>query len=80
MMSMNRKYNEDPAFRRLVDYMVSAIIENQYTPSEMREAAMCASIKYEMAFVRPTMVLNKPIDQETENALAALEKRRVAIL
>jgi len=46
------RYLRDPAFRALVDFMVSAIQQNKYSPSEMREAALLASIVYEEHQVR----------------------------
>ena len=42
-----KRYQTDPVFKALVDTMTAAIVKCQYTPSEMREAAIMASIKYE---------------------------------
>lgn len=36
----------DPQFKALVDLMTSHMMRLDYTPSEMREAAMLASVKY----------------------------------
>jgi hypothetical protein len=41
---MNQKYLNDPDFKMLVDTMEKLIHDNRYTPSEMREAALMASI------------------------------------
>lgn len=46
------RYNTDPAFRGVVD-MLHALIRNvQLSPAEVRQAAMLASIRYEMFDVR----------------------------
>ena len=48
MKTPEQKYMYDPDYHMLVDLLESFIYRNQYTPSEMREAAMFACIKYEM--------------------------------
>ncbi len=48
MKTPEQKYMSDPDYHMLVDLLESFIHRNQYTPSEMREAAMFACIKYEM--------------------------------
>jgi len=54
-------------FRSLVDTMVANINQCNYTPSEMREAALLASIIYEELTVRPMMLLpNADINQAFE--------------
>ena len=47
MKTAREKYLHDPEYHRLVDHMVKMIIDLHFTPSEMREAAMLASIIYE---------------------------------
>ncbi len=47
MKTPRDKYLNDPQFRNLVDMMVAHIHQCDYTPSEMREAAIMASIVYE---------------------------------
>jgi hypothetical protein len=54
MKSARERYINDPQFRHLVDTMTGAILQCQYTPSEMREAAILASIKYEEMQVHST--------------------------
>lgn len=41
------KYEHDPQYHRLVDTMLALISGAQFTPSEIREAAMYAAILYE---------------------------------
>jgi len=47
MMSPRDKYLTDNTFKMMVDTMVAAIHRCQMTPSELREAALLASIIYE---------------------------------
>ena len=47
MKTPRDKYQSDSNFKLLVDMMVAQIQECNYTPSEMREAAMLASVIYE---------------------------------
>lgn len=41
------RYRNDPEFKALVDMMTHQIMRCKYTPSEMREASILASINYE---------------------------------
>jgi len=45
-MKPRERYFTDPVFKMMVDQMVSHLLQANYTPSEMREAALLASIKY----------------------------------
>jgi hypothetical protein len=51
--NMERAYNEDSYVRHMIDNMVAMMDELQFTPSEMREMAMFASIKFEQTRIRP---------------------------
>lgn len=50
------RYRNDPAFRHIVDMMQSLIHNADYTPSEIREAAMLAQILYEETHLRPRFI------------------------
>lgn len=47
MLSIKDRYNNDAQIRALVDYLTQAIDKLQFTPTEIREAAMLAAIHYE---------------------------------
>jgi hypothetical protein len=63
--TIRKRYEDDPAFRHLVDMLYMVIEKGDYTPSEIREAAMLAQIKYEdrnprpMTFTRDEMLGGK---------------------
>ena len=46
------RYSHDPAFKQLVDVMHSFIQKAEFTPTEMREAALLACIHYESYHIR----------------------------
>ena len=51
-----QKYLNDPQFHQLVNMLENLIHQAQFTPSELREAAVFAAIRYEMNRpVRPIM-------------------------
>lgn len=52
-MSPKEKYQNDPEYHALVDMMVKFIDGCKYTPSEMREAAVLASIICEQNRIGP---------------------------
>jgi len=68
MKTPQEKYMNDPAYRRLVDMMHAMIAQAQFTPSEMREAAVLASIRYECSFPHPFT-----IPPELEKAFGVLQ-------
>ena len=47
MSDPRKRYETDSDYRALVDLMTGFITKCQYTPTEMREASVLASIKYE---------------------------------
>ena len=52
MKTPRAKYDNDPAYRNLVQMLTAQIMQAHYTPSEIREAALFACIQYEMMNVR----------------------------
>jgi hypothetical protein len=50
------RYRRDPVFHALVNFIYDSIVRCDYTPTELREAAMLAAIKYEQNYARPVMV------------------------
>ena len=59
MMTAEERYLNDPIFHTLVDMIYIAIERKQYTPTEVRDAAMLASLKYEYRHAR--MLWPEPI-------------------
>ena len=58
MRTIRERYNNDPNFHSLVSLMVAHFERCFYTPSEMREAALLASIIYEEHHIRKMVVVN----------------------
>lgn len=56
MKTPDEKYQSDPEFRNLVDILMATIMRAQYTPSEIREAALYACVRYEMLHVKQHQV------------------------
>ena len=59
----------DPEYHQLVNMLESFIERAHFTPSELREAAILASINYEMRHVREIK-----IDPELSHALDVLDR------
>jgi hypothetical protein len=51
---IRERYERDPAFRNLVEFIRATIERGEFTPTEIREAAMLAQILYEDMHVRTT--------------------------
>ena len=47
VMNLRERYYNDPVFNKLIDHTVKMIEDLQFTPTEIREAAMIAQIIYE---------------------------------
>jgi hypothetical protein len=59
MMDIRERYLSDPEFHALVDMMRKQLESAQFTPTEIREAAMLAQIMYEQNHPRP-IVMTRP--------------------
>jgi hypothetical protein len=58
MMTPDERYHRDVQFKQLVDIMINAIRQAQFTPTELREAAILAAIKYEQR-IGPKEMMNR---------------------
>ena len=70
MMTIRDKYLSDTQFHALVDTMVAYINQAEFTPTEMRQAAVLASIIYSERHVRRIY----PVTREMEEALSVFTK------
>lgn len=69
MKTPREKYLNDPEYHDLVRMLEKFIEQAQFTPSELREAAVLASINYEMRHVR-----DRTIDPRTAEAFRVLDE------
>ncbi len=60
MKTPREKYENDPHYNALVDSMTSMINQGNFTPSELREAAIYAATRYEMMSVKPLQLDDGP--------------------
>ena len=57
MKTPNEKYENDLAYRQLVDMLTGLIHQAEFTPSEIREACMLACIRHEhYRRIRPVVI------------------------
>jgi hypothetical protein len=68
MKSPKDKYMNDPEYHHLVCTLEQLIEQARFTPSELREACVLASINYEMRHVR-----DMHIDPRVDGALNILD-------
>ena len=69
MQSPRDKYMNDPEYHHLVHTLEGLIEAARFTPSELREACVLASINYEMRHIR-----HVTIDPRAEDALRVLDE------
>jgi hypothetical protein len=69
MKSPKDKYMNDPEYHSLVQFLEGMIERARFTPSELREACVLASINYEMRHVRGAQ-----IDPRLDGALKILDE------
>jgi hypothetical protein len=75
MKTPREKYEKDPSYRQIVQMLESLIHEAKFTPSELREASILASILYEERNIqhyaifptKTTMEALKTLDEEFLN-------------
>lgn len=70
-MNTRERYRNDPAFKRLVDTMLYHIEQSHFTPSELRDAAVCAAILHESHNVQ---IIVSPLPDAIAKTLEALHK------
>lgn len=63
-MCATHKYEQDPEFRALVDFLHHRIAIAEYTPTELREACILAATHYESAR-NSQQVKVKPVPPES---------------
>ena len=68
MKTPREKYQNDPEYNHLVNTLEQLIEQARFTPSELREACILASINYEMRHVR-----ERTIDPRLDEALRVLD-------
>jgi len=71
MKTLRERYLYDPEFKTLVDLMTAHIQRANFTPSEMRQAAILASIIYEERNLHRMVFVEKDV----EEALEVIHKR-----
>ncbi len=73
MKTPREKYMNDVHYHTMVDTMVGLIHQCKYTPSELREMAILASIIYEEQQVREIRVAECAVDHKLENAFKTFD-------
>ena len=68
--SVQERYRNDAHFHNLTDTLAAAIYRGDFTPTEVREAAMLACIKIEMETVKYMAIIPK----RTEEAIEELRR------
>ena len=74
MKSPREKYMNDTQYHTMVDTMVSILHQCRYTPSELREMSILASIIYEEQQVRKVGFVSNAIDHKLENAFNTFDR------
>jgi hypothetical protein len=60
--TVSDRYDRDPQFRVLTDQLEYLIANAKMTPTEVREAAVLATIHYEQRSVRPFIIPLRTLD------------------
>jgi hypothetical protein len=64
-MNVRKRYESDAHFHTLVDTLRAVIDRAEFTPTEIREAAMLAQIMYEETHVRPIVFTRSDVMKGT---------------
>lgn len=67
MIDARERYMSDPQFKALVDMMVGYMMNCDFTPSEMRLAAIMASIQYEYYRVDRVIKITPELEEQLRN-------------
>lgn len=79
MKTPEEKYRNDPQYNRLVHVFESLLHQAQFTPSEIREAAMFACIIYERNRTSPAWIIPARKSAELERDNEALTRTATAL-
>jgi hypothetical protein len=61
-MTVAERYETDSHFRFLVDSLEALIQDAKFTPTEIREAALMAMVRYESRRIRPFIIPLRALD------------------
>ncbi len=67
MKTPREKYQNDPSYASLVNNLVGYIDKCQFTPSELREASILASIIYEENRMNHTFFIKEEVAEVTDS-------------
>lgn len=70
MMTPEERYTADPEYRMCVDVFMGMIAQARFTPSELRQAAIYASIRHAQMRLEVDQII---IDKEASTHLQHLE-------
>lgn len=73
--TLEDRYQNDPAFRHVVDSLQAIILGLELSPGEVREAAMFAAFRVELYHPRPLYIRLRE-DAEVMGQLATIARRR----
>ncbi len=76
MKTPKEKYQNDPAYHHLVCTLEQLIEQARFTPSELREACLLASINYEMRHVREQVIDPRALEAMDTLERCFIDKRR----
>ena len=72
-MTPQEKYENDPEFHMMVDFLEHQIIKAQYSPSELREMVILACIHYESHHIKDWFIT---LSTDIEEAFMKLDEWR----